>query len=68
MRTTVVIDDRLMRSAMKAARVTTKREAIELGLKELVRKSNVAALREELGTYDLAFDLDELKRLRRGRQ
>lgn len=66
-KTTVVVDDDLMRSAMKAARVTTKREAIELGLRELVKKRNVAALRDELGTYDLALDLDELKKLRNGR-
>lgn len=64
MKTTVVIDEELMRAAMKAARVKTKREAIELGLQELVRKKNIQALRKELGTYDLAIDRRELKRLR----
>jgi len=61
---TVVIDEQLMKAAMKAAGVKTRRQAIELGLKELVRRRDLAALRAELGTYDLALDLDELKRLR----
>ncbi|RJQ54781.1 MAG: type II toxin-antitoxin system VapB family antitoxin [Actinobacteria bacterium] len=64
MKITVVIDEQLMKAAMKAAGVKTRRQAIELGLKELVRRRDLAALRAELGTYDLALDLDELKRLR----
>ena len=64
MRTTVVVDDDLLREALKAAGVKTKREAIELGLRELVRQKNLAALREELGTYDLDLSLEELERLR----
>jgi Arc/MetJ family transcription regulator len=63
-KTTVVIDDNLLRDAVKAAGVKTKREAIELGLKELVRKKNLKALKEELGTYDLDSSLEELERLR----
>jgi len=63
-KTTVMIDEKLMKAAMKAAGVKTRRQAIELGLKELVRRKNLAALRAELGTYDLTLDLEELKRLR----
>ncbi len=63
MRMTVVIDESLLDAAMKAAGAKTRRQAIELGLKELVRKKGVAALRAELGTYDLDIDLEELKRL-----
>ena len=63
-KTTVVIDDNLLRDAVKAAGVRTKREAIELGLKELVRKRNLKALKEELGTYDLDLSPEELERLR----
>jgi len=64
MKTTVEIDDNLIREAMKALRVKTKREAIETGLREIVRRKNLAALRKELGTFDLDVDLDELERLR----
>jgi len=49
---------------MEAAGVKTKREAIERGLRELVRRKNLEALRQELGTYDLDMTLEELERLR----
>jgi len=64
MKTTVEIDDDLIREAMKALKVKTKREAIETGLREVLRRKNLAALRKELGTFDLDLDLDELERLR----
>ena len=64
MKTTVEIDDDLIREAMKALKVRTKREAIETGLREVLRHKNLAALRKELGTFDLDLDLDELERLR----
>ncbi len=64
MKTTVVIDDALLQRAMKAARTKTKRETIEAGLRELVRRKNLEALKEELGTYDLDLTLEELDRLR----
>lgn len=64
MKTTVVIDDDLMSEAMKASKARTKREAIELGLKELVRRRNLDALKDELGTFDLDLSVEELERLR----
>ena len=64
MKTTVVIDDELLREAVKAAGVRTKREAIDMGLRELVRKKNLEALKGELGTYDLDLTLEELERRR----
>ncbi|MHB0976382.1 MAG: type II toxin-antitoxin system VapB family antitoxin [Candidatus Aquicultorales bacterium] len=63
-RTTVMIDEALLKSAMKASKAKTKREAIEKGLKELVRKDTAVNLREELGTYELALTPEELERLR----
>ena len=63
-KTTVIIDDNLLRDAIKAAGVRTKREVIEMGLRELVRKRNLEALKEELGTFDLDLSLEELDRLR----
>ena len=67
MKTTVEIDDDLIKEAMKALRVKTKREAIETGLREVVRCKNLAALRNELGTFDLDLDLDELEKRRSDR-
>ena len=37
MRTNIVIDDALMDAAMKASGAASKREAVELGLRALVR-------------------------------
>ncbi len=37
MRTTILIDDELMAEAMKVSGARTKREAVEMGLKVLVR-------------------------------
>ncbi len=64
MKTTVVIDDVLMNDAMRASQAKTKREAIELGLKELVRRKNLDAFKEELGTFDLDLSLKELEKRR----
>ena len=63
-KTTVVIDEKLLAEAVRASGVKTKREAIEAGLRELVRSINRQALRGELGTYDLGLSLKELRRLR----
>ena len=37
MRTNIVIDDRLMAEALKVSGLKTKREAVEAGLKALIR-------------------------------
>ena len=64
MKTTVVIDDKLLKEAMEAIGARTKKETIEAGLKELVRKKYLQALKEELGTFDLDLTLEELEKLR----
>ncbi|RKY65536.1 MAG: type II toxin-antitoxin system VapB family antitoxin [Candidatus Latescibacterota bacterium] len=64
MKTTVVIDEELLREAMEATGAKTKREAIESGLRELVRRKSLKALREELGSFDLDLSLEELERRR----
>jgi len=64
MKTTVVIDEKLLKKAMEAGKVKTKKAAIELGLQELIRSRNREKLREELGTFDLGLTLEDLKRLR----
>ena len=64
MKTTVVIDDDLLDEAMRASGAKTKREAIEAGLQELVRRQNLQLLREELGTYDIGLSVEELEKRR----
>jgi len=63
-KTTVVVDDELLREAMKVIGAKTKKQAISAGLKELVRRKNLEALRQEAGTYDLALSPEELEKLR----
>lgn len=67
MKTTIVIDDDLLKEAMKVTRSKTKKEAVETGLRELVRRKHLEAFREELGTYDIGLTLEELEERRRDR-
>jgi len=63
-KTTVIIDDKLLDEAMRVSGAKTKKQAITTGLQELIRRKNLEALRQELGTFDLALYLDELEKLR----
>jgi len=62
MRTNIVIDDRLMTEAMKASGAQTKREAVERGLKALVRLSRQGEIRKLRGKLDWQGDLDAMRR------
>ena len=48
MRTNIVIDDKLMRDALRATHLKTKREAVEQGLRTLLRLSRQAEIRRVL--------------------
>ena len=63
-KTTVVIDEKLLRDAMETIGAKTKKQTIEAGLRELIRHNGREAFRRELGTYDLDLDLETLQRLR----
>ena len=63
-KTTVVIDETLLEDAIKAIGAQTKKEAIEAGLRSLVKKHNRELFRSELGTFDIDLSLEELKDLR----
>lgn len=66
-KTTVFVDEALIELAIKASKLRTKKDVIEAGLKELVRRKNRDLLREELGSYDIDLSLDELKKRRAGK-
>jgi len=66
-KTTVFVDEALIEIALKASKLRTKKEVIEAGLKELVRKKNREILRGELGSFDIDLSLDELKKRRAGK-
>jgi Arc/MetJ family transcription regulator len=58
MRTNIVIDDRLMKLAMKATRAHTKRGAVEEGLRLLVRTRAQAKVRALRGKISWRGDLN----------
>ncbi|MEK6681024.1 MAG: type II toxin-antitoxin system VapB family antitoxin [Nitrospirota bacterium] len=63
-KTTVFIDDDLMKNAIRVTNLKTKKEVIEKGLRELLRAKNRELLRKELGTFDIELSLEELKKRR----
>jgi len=64
MRTNIVIDDRLMQQALKASGARTKREAVELGLRTLVRLGRQQAIRQWRGALQWEGDLDAMRTAR----
>ena len=62
MRTTIVIDDGLLESAMRATGAKTKREVVELGLATLVRLKSQEEIRGLRGKLRWTGDLDEMRR------
>ncbi len=61
MRTNIVIDDKLMSDALKATGLDTKKEAVEEGLKLLVRQNKQQAIRKLRGKLKWEGDLDEMR-------
>jgi Arc/MetJ family transcription regulator len=61
MRTNIVIDDRLMRDTLRATGLKTKREAVELGLRTLLRLSRQAEIRTLRGKLHWQGDLDAMR-------
>ena len=61
MRTNIVIDDKLMRDTLRASGLKTKREAVEQGLRTLLRLSRQAEIRRLRGKLDWQGDLNKMR-------
>ena len=61
MRTNIVIDDKLMRDALRATGLKTKREAVEEGLRMLLRLKRQADIRRFRGKLEWHGDLDAMR-------
>ena len=61
MRTNIVIDDKLMTDALKASGYSTKKEAVEQGLKLLLLRSQQQDIRKLRGRVKWEGDLDEMR-------
>ncbi len=62
MRTNIVIDDKLMSDALRVTGLRTKREAVELGLRTVLRLSKQAEIRRLRGKIQWQGDLDAMRR------
>jgi Arc/MetJ family transcription regulator len=61
MRTNIVIDDKLMADALKATGLQTKKEAVEEGLKSLIRLNKQAGIRSLRGKLKWEGDLNDMR-------
>ena len=64
MRTNIVIDDKLMNDALKATGLNTKKEAVEMGLKALIRLKQQEKIRKFKGKLAWEGDLAEMRKTR----
>jgi len=61
MRTNIVIDDMLMRDVLKVTGLKTKREAVEMGLRTLLRLQGQEGVRKFRGKLPWEGNLDEMR-------
>lgn len=61
MRTNVVIDDELMNGALKVSGLKTKKDAIEAGLKLLVKFKKLSKIRKYRGKLKWSGDLHDMR-------
>ena len=61
MRTNIEIDDKLMADALKATGLRTKKEAVELGLKTLIKLKKQEGIKQFRGKLEWSGNLDEMR-------
>jgi Arc/MetJ family transcription regulator len=61
MRTNIVIDDQLMKSALRVTGLKTKREAVELGLRTLLMLRQQEEIKRFRGKLNWQGDLDAMR-------
>jgi len=61
MRTNIVIDEKLMKETLRLTGLKTKREAVELGLRTIVRLRKQEELRRFRGKLPWQGDLDAMR-------
>ena len=61
MRTNIVIDDKLMKDTLRVTGLRTKREAVELGLRTLLRLRKQQEIRKYRGKLSWEGDLDAMR-------
>ena len=64
MRLSVTVDERLLERALRVSGAKTKREAIEMGLRELLRRASRERMISHAGKVDLALTVKDLLKRR----
>ena len=64
MRTTLDIDPALLDEAIRRLRTRTKRETVEMALRESIASRKRRQLRDLLGSFDLDLTQEDLERMR----
>lgn len=65
MRTTIDIDKGLLEEALKLSNIRTKKELINLSLKEFIRRRYLNKLKRRLGKCDLDLNRSSLEEMRK---
>lgn len=66
MRTTIDIDEGLLKEAWEIVHPKSKRELVERSLRELIREEKLKRFASRLGKIPIDMTLQDLKRMRRG--
>lgn len=61
MRTNIEIDDKLMKDTLKVTGLKTKKEVVDLALKELLRLRRQADLKKLKGKFHWEGDLEDMR-------
>jgi Arc/MetJ family transcription regulator len=62
MRTNIDIDEKLIQDTLKATGLRTKREVVELALKELLRVRRQSEMKKLRGKFQWQGDLEKMRR------
>jgi len=62
MRTNIIIDDKLMKDALRVTGLKTKKEAVELGLQTLVKLGKQEEIRRFRGKLHWEGNLDAMRK------
>lgn len=66
MRTTIEIDDALMREARQMTSIKQKRKLVETALEELIRRQKLARSADSLGRLRISLTHRDLRKMRGG--
>jgi Arc/MetJ family transcription regulator len=66
-KTLIDIDDELLDEARRLANVRTKREAVQVALREFVRRRRIARLVSAAGKSSMRWTVSQVRAMREGR-